>query len=83
MGRLAGTVREAPPEDDPGWAPLIVLPGEECDHGGCPSAVQVSITLPGGAVLGFCAHHGRTCFLQMIKLGVKARQPERVGDLKI
>jgi hypothetical protein len=59
--------------------PSVVLPGEECDHGACPSTVQVSITLPGDLVLGFCAHHGRQCHRQMNGRGLL----ERVGDLKV
>jgi hypothetical protein len=77
MGRLAATVA-ASPADDPGWVPPVVLPGEECDHGNCPSTVQVSITLPDGKVLGFCGHHGREHSRQLASRGI---QPERVGDL--
>jgi len=81
MGRSAATAG-APPEDSPGWAPRIVLPGEQCDHRDCPSTVQVSITVPGG-VLGFCGHHGRECYRQMISRGIRDWTPEQVGDLKV
>jgi hypothetical protein len=76
-------VREGPPEEEAlSRVPVIVLPGEDCDHGECPSTVQVSITLPGGRVLGFCGHHGREAHAQMTARGIVVRVPELIGDLK-
>ena len=33
-----------------------VLPGDVCDQGECPAAVQVAVLTPAGP-LGFCIHH--------------------------
>jgi hypothetical protein len=78
MGRLGRTATAEVPPDDAGLVPGIVLPGEECDHRECPSAVAVSITLTDGRVLGFCGHHGRECHDRMILRGI-VRSYARVG----
>ena len=76
MGRLTRTAEV--PLDDAGWVPAIVLPGDECDQGGCPSAVAVSVTLLSGLVLGFCGHHGSVCYRQMLARGLEPRPLEKV-----
>ena len=78
MGRLGRTATAEAPPDDAGPLRAIVLPGDECDHGQCPSTVAVSITLTDGRALGFCGHHGRKCHDRMILLGIVLAY-ERVG----
>jgi hypothetical protein len=59
-----------------------VLPGDPCDYKDCPAKVQVAIDDTAAGPLGFCAHHGREVFDQMILHGRHPVQPRHIGDLK-
>jgi hypothetical protein len=74
--RAKGGILEAPAEER--LMPPMVLPGDECDQGQCPSAVAVSVTLQGGRVLGFCGHHGSLRYREMIARGLRTGPLEKV-----
>ena len=47
---------------------MPVQPTDQCDQGGCPAFVQVSIQTSAGP-LGFCAHHYDTNFAALVLAG--------------
>jgi hypothetical protein len=75
-GPGAGTALAEPPVQH-----ASVLRMDGCDHSGCPASAQVAIATAAGS-LGFCVHHGRVIFDQMVLLGLSPAEPRHIGDIK-
>jgi hypothetical protein len=53
-----------------------------CDTGACPAKVQVVIDDTMAGPLGFCIHHGRLVFDQMVLQGRHPARPRYIGDIR-
>jgi hypothetical protein len=82
MFSTRSATQEAPgPETAPaGTAGPHVLPKptDQCDA--CPAKVQVVVTTARGP-FGFCVHHGRKCFDQLMLAGLNPSRPQHIGDI--